>query len=382
MSAPLDPIPTARATIAEHTERGLALLAELVSQNSFTLNLPGVNRVQARLAEELRSLGLVVREIPCSDRGSVLVAETHPGMAHPLLLVAHADTVHPESPEYASLWSEGNRLLGPGVYDLKGSLVQILLTLTALREQGRLGEVPLKILINSAEENGSPATVAAIRDEARGARAALVLESGRVGGAIVLERSGCAEVRLTVEGVPAHAGNQFFEGRSAITGLARALVDAAKLSDQARGVTVNPGRIEGGGPLNVVADRAVCDFDIRAASLSDLEGAIRALGHLDAGGCATRLEVFDQCPPLAATTESRRLAEEYRGAAAAVGSSLEILPRVGGLSDANIISGVGVPVIDALGPVGGKAHTREEFVEAGSIPRRALELFAFIARRS
>ena len=267
---------------------------------------------------------------------------------------------------------------GPGVTDMKSGLLAGLYALKAII--GELGGLPferLTFIANPDEEIGSPTSVDHIRAAAADVDACLVLECARANGDIVSARKGILDTRLTVHGRAAHAGVEPEKGRNAILEAARIVRDLHALNGRWPGVTVNVGKIAGGTRPNVVAERCDLEVDVRATTadgLAAVEAAVRELvattevaGHHRRGARHGRLaadgEAGPQRPPRRACPGGR-----------ASGSGFEVHDTAtGGASDANTTSGMGVPTLDGLGPIGGNDHSPAEYLEVDSIvPRTAM----------
>lgn len=359
----------------------MKLLKALVEENSYTENIVGVNKVQGLLEDSFWELGLHTEKFNCKSRGDILVAKTSATSdgKKPMMLVGHADTVHAPSPDYKNFSEKGDILSGPGVFDMKAGLIEMFLVLDALKGLDLLSRIPLRILINSSEENSTPETVEKVALLSEGAAGALVFEIGREQGGIVLERKGIIELWCESKGKESHSGNNFHQGLNAIVPLCHIATEAARLVDDAEQVTVNVAQFSGGSHFCVVPGSAKLAIEVRAGTKEKLEAVLTTLQ-----GFASRYEhvtvrVDTFTPPLNKTPESVALFESFANAAALVGFPVTALPRVGGLSDANIIGSAGIPTIDALGPTGGNAHTRQEFVNKSSIAPRAAAVAAFLA---
>jgi glutamate carboxypeptidase len=267
---------------------------------------------------------------------------------------------------------EQGRLSGPGVYDMKGGLVQMLFALRALAELGLEPSVRAVVFVNSDEEIGSPGSAEHIRRLARTVVRAYVLEpSFGVAGKLKTARKGAARFRLRIKGAASHAGLDPEKGVSAILEASHQIQRLFELNDPERGVTVNVGTIDGGLRANVIAPEVVADVDARALRAEDarkIEQAILALAPVEEG---VRIEVeggFGR-PPLEPTERNRALWEGARRAAAELGIPLE-QATVGGASDGNITS-AHTATLDGLGPVGEGAHAAHEYVSVSQMPERA-----------
>jgi glutamate carboxypeptidase len=381
MTSPTPAVDEALAWLADQRPRAEGLLRALVEAGSFTQDRAGVARVVELVAPALEGAGLAVERIPGGALGPHL-AFRGPAPGAPTFLVGHLDTVFPPG-TFEGFRVEGDLGRGPGVFDMKGGVVVMLLGLAAARRAGLLARVPLAGLLVGDEEVGSPDSQPHLRRLAAGARAALCFESGRAGDLLVTARKGTASVRVTAHGVAAHAGNAHDQGRNAIWALARFVDLAQRLTDPARGVTVNVGTIRGGTTKNTVPDRAECEVDLRFLTTADGARLEAALAEAAAAAAVegTRLEVARQSwrDPLERTEASAALAEAYGGCLRASGLGSGEAPLVGGGSDACTTGAMGIPSIDALGPRGRAFHTQDEQVELGTIVPKAQAFLRYLA---
>jgi glutamate carboxypeptidase len=241
-------------------------------------------------------------------------------------------------------------------------------------------------MLVSDEESGSPESQPLLRERARGAACALVLESGRAGDLVVTRRKGGATVRAVAHGVAAHAGNEHEKGRNAIWALARFVDRAQALTDRARGATVNVGTFRGGTTKNTVPAEAACEVDLRFEAPGDgarLEADLaRVAREAAVEGTTVALERIGWRDPLVRTEASAALAREYLACAAASGLGAGEAPLVGGGSDACTTGAMGIPSIDGLGPRGRGFHTHEEEVDLASLVPKAAALVRFLAGRA
>jgi glutamate carboxypeptidase len=381
MPAPLD---DALSWLSGQREAMVALLAELVERNSFTGNREGVAAVAALLDPRLRRLGLSPETIPGGRFGPHL-AFAGPAAGARVFLVGHLDTVHPPG-TFEGFRAEGDRGIGPGAFDMKGGLVVMIFALEALHRAALLARIPVGGMLVSDEESGSPESQPLLRERARGAACALVLESGRAGDLVVTRRKGGATVRAVAHGVAAHAGNEHEKGRNAIWALARFVDRAQALTDRGRGVTVNVGTFQGGTTKNTVPAEARCEVDLRFETPEDgarLEAELgRAAREAAVDGTRIELERTGWRDPLVRTDASSALLREYLACAAASGLGTGEAPMVGGGSDACTTGAMGIPSIDGLGPRGRGFHTHQEEVDLASLFPKAAALVRFLAGRA
>lgn len=363
----------------------LPLLRRWVEVNSYTGNVEGCNRVADLLIEGFAPLGLAPERVAGNGCGDHLIFRTAawaPGAAHRVVLVGHHDTVFP--PGTFEVWDpQGDRLRGPGVLDMKGGLATIRTALAALDDVGALASLPLAVVSVADEETGSSDSRTMLEDLARGAGAALVFESGRATDALVTQRKGTGKVTVKVTGKAAHAGNNLKDGINAVWALARFVDGAQRLTDWDKGVTVNVGLLTGGTSANTVPEHARCQLDFRYVRQVDGVELMAAFDHLarglaDESGARFVLEGGIRRQPLERTEASLALLHRYEACALAEGLAGGEAPLQGGGSDANTVSAVGVPAIDALGPRGQGFHTHDEYIELPTLAQRTRALVRFL----
>jgi len=372
--------------LSEEGPRMEAALAELVSVNSFTENVEGGRQVADRLAQLFAIEGLETRRVK-SDRFAdhLIVASAKPAAGKaPVALVGHLDTVFPPG-TFEGYRRDGDLARGPGVLDMKGGLVVVAWALQALAHAGALADVPLRLVIVSDEEVGSPEGQAVIKSAIEGAQAALVFEAGRKGDLVITRRKGTGAATVIAHGKAAHAGNAHKEGANALWALAKLVDRAQSLTDYARGVTVNVGKVTGGTSKNTVPDRAEALVDLRFETRADGEALVRALEEA-ARECAaavpgTSIEIQGGIArlPLERTEASAKLMESYGEAARLSGLGSGEAPLIGGGSDASTSHAMGIASIDGLGPRGIGFHTKDEQIEVATLVLKAKALARFLA---
>jgi glutamate carboxypeptidase len=371
--------------LANQADEMEALLVRLVSENSYTGNAAGGNRVAGELRHAFEMPELICRVYPSEKFADHIVFSTiAPGPS--VALIGHLDTVFPpgtfEGYRRNGPWAEG-----PGVLDMKGGLVVAGFALKALARVGALARLPLCFAIVTDEEVGSPEGQPLLRSVAAGAQCGLVFEAGRTGDAIVTQRKGTGSLVATAHGRAAHSGNLHHEGINAIWALARFVDRAHALTDYARGTTVNVGTISGGHSKNAVPDLARAGIDIRfltseagRALLADLDRAARD-AEASVPGSTVAVEGGISRAPMDRTAASASLLAEYAACARASGLGDGEAPLSGGGSDANTLSAAGVPCIDGLGPRGSGYHTKDERIEISTMVPKAAALFRFLMGR-
>lgn len=364
-------------------------LAALVNVNSFTDNPEGGRKVGALLRELFTSApGLTAQGVPSTRYADHLVlrSQGRAGLA-PVALVGHLDTVFPPG-KFEGYRVDGALRRGPGVLDMKGGLVVIAYALKALAASGGLDALPpLRLVVVSDEEVGSPEGAGVIREAIGGADACLVFESGRVGDAIITRRKGTGAMKAVAHGKAAHAGNAHHEGANALWALARFVDRVQQLTDYPAGLTVNVGKVTGGQGKNTVPDHAEAEVDLRFCSRADGEALIqrfhRAAEDAAQGVPGTRIELSGGVArePLERTDASAALMAAYGTCAHASGLGHGEAALVGGGSDASTSSSMGIPSIDGLGPRGKGFHTVEEFIEVDTLIPKAQALARYLASR-
>lgn len=353
----------------------VAGLSAWVEVESPTDDAAAVNRLMDHVAGEAQDPALAVERIPGRDGlGDSLILRAGPASRDPgILVLSHLDTVHPIGTLARDLpiRRDGDRLYGPGVYDMKGGAY---LAFQAFRDVARAGaaKLPLTMLFTPDEEIGSPTTRKLIEDLGRKAAYVLVTEPARDGGKIVTSRKGVGRFTVHVEGRPAHAGSRHPDGRSAIREAAAQILAIEGLTDYGRGVTTNIGRISGGTADNVVPQHCHFAVDLRVNTVADGEALAAHILGLAPVGPDMRVTIAGGMnrPPFERTEAVAALFEKARGLAAEIGLDLQDVPRTGGGSDGNYTAALGIPTLDGLGIDGDGAHTLHEHALVSSIQPR------------
>ncbi|WP_088102574.1 M20 family metallopeptidase [Halalkalibacter urbisdiaboli] len=362
----------------------LMLLEELVNIDSGSYQKKGIDKVGSILRKRFETLGYDIKEIEQRKRGNHLII-SHPKVTMPsILIVAHMDTVFPEgTAEKRPFKIEGNRAYGPGVIDMKASLVAVLYALETLREQGDSSYKHVKVLLTTDEEIGSITSRSLIEQEARGMSYVLVMEPARKDGSVVTERRGNGRFTLKVRGRAAHSGIEPEKGRSAIEELAHKIVKLYELNDHEHGVSINVGIIEGGAAVNTVSSRAVGHIDVRVATQEQAEELAHKIEEVcassDVRGTIIELTGDINRPPMIKDEKISELFHIVQNVGKELGLTIKDT-KTGGGSDASFTAALGIPTIDGLGPVGGNAHSEKEYLEIPSFTERTLLLAKVIQR--
>ena len=356
--------------------------------NSGSRNLDGLARVAGDLADAFAALpgalALVdpapVDAIDASGRAIELPHGQHvhltvrPHAPMQILLTGHMDTVFGvDHPFQALTWLDSGTLGGPGVADMKGGIAVMLAALKALEASPSAARIGYEVVLNSDEEVGSLASAALIAAAARGKAAALTFEpSALPDGTLAGARPGSGNFSFTVRGKSAHAGRNPEDGRNALI----AAADLALRLSKGVGprLSINPAKIDGGGPNNVVPDLAILRVNVRPATLEDQARATSLIEAAVAMVAAEHEVTIDTHghfarPPKPMTPELEALFGLVKQAGADLGQTIGWQPT-GGVCDGNNIAACGVPVIDTMGVRGGKIHSMGRFrLQTTSRPR-------------
>jgi glutamate carboxypeptidase len=356
-------------------------LVELVSPSS---DANALDRALTWIEGALAGLGASIERMPASGKqgglgapdgsaqgAGITVAKRGADDHRRMLLCVHLDTVHAHWP--GATWTEvGSRVVGPGVADMKGGVLVVLLALRALRTAG-VDDLSWTVVATTDEETGSWASRDALAALAPGHAAAFIPEPAMPDGSVVVQRPGSARVGIDVFGRAAHAGRDAANGISAVTALCEAVAAAARLADPPRRI-VNMARLVGGEATNIVPDRASAEGNIRWQSEADGQALMASLRALGRGAP-------DDLPHVVVDIRVNRPVKERSQAVEALVRCMEDAAGVlglqvgagftGGVSDGNIVQAAGVPTIDGMGVRGGNLHRSDEFAELDSLGERA-----------
>ncbi|QQE10126.1 hydrolase [Planctomycetota bacterium] len=363
----------ALAEINSHTlnTKGICDVAKLVTEFAAVLNPDLTETIEMPAAPNVDDLGNVI-ENPIAP---ALKFTKRPNAPIQVLLMIHMDTVYPIDHPFQSLnWIDDNTLNGPGVLDAKGGIITMLTALQAFEQSPHASELGYTIIFNTDEEIGSPSSVNMIKEHAKDVHLALVYEPAMPNGDIVSTRKGSGNFAITVQGQAAHAGRDFFKGKNALNAVASLTQELNKITNADSGTTCNIGYIHGGGPVNVVPDKAVLKFNIR---LFDADAQVSIYQQLKAlteeldqtEGYGAQLHGSFYNPPKVLTPALSQLMEHIQLLSKDLGMDIQYQPS-GGVCDGNKIASVGTPVIDTLGPRGNYMHNPNEFVLVDSLPQR------------
>ncbi|MBR0733824.1 M20 family metallopeptidase [Bradyrhizobium japonicum] len=372
--------------LASQRQAMIDLLRDVVNIDSGSYDKEGVDAVGARFERHFTEHGIPFRRESNATFGDAIHAEVaKPGSNEkPVLLMGHRDTVFGKGEAGRRPFTiEGKRAYGPGVADMKSGVVMNIFVATAFHKFGGSPH-PIKVLITSDEEIGSPSSRPVIEREGRAARAVFNSEPGRPTGNIVTGRKGGIFMHFAITGKAAHSGANFAAGVSAIGELAHKIVQIHALTDLDKGITLNVGLVSGGQSVNTTAPSAEGQIDLRYVDPADRARIMAAIEKIIATsyvpGTSATLTVKGEFVPVVQSAESKALFEGYQAAAKQVGLATLQGEFSGGCADSGFTAAVGTPTICGLGPVGGLAHTPEEYLELDSIVPRAQALALAILR--
>ncbi len=370
------------AWIASQQQAMIDLLRETVDIDSGSYNKAGIDAVGAAIERWLAGQGIATERLSQARHGDCIRAMVgaEPAAASPtnaptnIVLMGHRDTVFPDGEVNRRPFTIKDGIAyGPGVADMKAGLVMNAFVLAAFAKFGG-APAPLVGLFTGDEEIGSPEGRPVIEAEARRARVVFNSEPGRVSGNVVTGRKGGVFSFFRITGKAAHSGGNFIEGISAIEELARKIQAIHALTDLERGITLNVGLVSGGQSVNTVAPWAEGQIDLRYVHPEDRDeimGKIEAIiAKSFVPGTKAELTIKGEFLPLNQTPVAKRLFELYVQSAAETGFKTDG-EFTGGCADSGFTAAVGAPTICAVGPVGGKAHSPDEFLVIDSLVPRA-----------
>jgi len=367
----------------------LSQILDWAAINSGSRNLAGLGHMASNLADVFSALpGELGYEEPTPvdnvDTGGRPTAMQHGQHLHltvrpdapiQLLLTGHMDTVFGVDHEFQETrWLEDGILNGPGVADMKGGIAVMLAALKAVEHSPIADRFGYEVVINSDEEVGSLSSADLLARSATGKRAALTYEpSALPDGTLAGARPGSGNFSFVVRGRSAHAGRNPEDGRNALLAASELALHLA--SSRYPGLNVNPSRIDGGSPSNVVPDLAILRVNLRPRTPEDEDRArelIQTAVDAIAAERDVRIEVHGGFgrPPKPLTPEAEALFNLVKQAGADLGQTIGWQPS-GGVCDGNNIAACGVPVVDTMGVRGGKIHSMEEFLIVESLHERA-----------
>ncbi len=396
------------------TPEAIALLERLVNQNSGTGDTAGVRAVGQLLAPRFAALGLAPRWVDGAawGRAGHLLA-SHAGRHARLrvLLIGHLDTVF-EADSPFQRWERlsDSTARGPGINDMKGGDVEMLLVIRALQAAGAFEQFDLRVVLTGDEElPGTPLELARadLLAAARDCDVALGFECGSGDpGQAMTARRGSSGWRLRTWGRRAHSSQIFRRdvGAGAVFELAR-ILDAFRdsLADEPH-LTFNAGLVLGGshvalerggqgtasGKANVVPESALATGDLRAltrAQVAHARAVMTRIAQRHLPGTGAELEFEDGYPPLAPAAAHDSLLAIYDRASRdlGLGPVVATRPDDAGAADIANVDELVPMALDGIGLPGSGGHTVHEDallpMLAGNAKRVAVTLLRLAAAR-
>ena len=354
-------------------------LKEIVKIQSGSHNKAGIDRTAMAISHAFQGIDVSTETVEQQLQGNNLVirSSAQPSANKQVLLVGHMDTVFPEDTDFNWYKADNDKSYGPGVVDMKGGLVVGIYALKALAELGLLGQIPITFIFNSDEEIGSRSSVDLIQKEANSSAFAFVLEAGGLENEVVTGRKGNLTIELHIEGKAGHAAFATKDKPSAILEMAHKIIEFESLNDFGRGITINVGKIDGGIGSNTIPEFSNAQVDFRFVDPSDLKKLEEKVSDIAnkvvVQGTQCSVDFISGRPPMQQSSGNRRLFQTTADIAKNMGYPVKEQFRFG-VSDANFIADLNVPVIDGLGPIGARDHSRDEYMIKESLLKRTILL--------
>jgi glutamate carboxypeptidase len=354
-------------------------LEEIIKIQSGSHNKAGIDKTAGAIARTFQDLDVTTETVEQALQGNNLVvrSQAQPAAEKQVLLVGHMDTVFPEDTDFNWYKADSDKSYGPGVIDMKGGLVVGIYALKALAKIGLLNQIPLTFIFNSDEEIGSRGSVDLIQKEANSSAFAFVLEAGGLENEVVTARKGNLTIELHIEGRAGHAAFATQDKPSAILEMAHKIIELESLNDFDKGITINVGKIDGGIGSNTIPEFSNAQVDFRFVDPSDLKNLeikVSDIAHkVVIKGTHSRVDFISGRPPMQQSPGNQNLFKITAGIADHMGYPVKEQFRFG-VSDANFIADLNIPVIDGLGPIGGRDHSRDEYMIQESLLKRTILL--------
>jgi glutamate carboxypeptidase len=375
--------------IASQERAMIDRVAQWANINSHSHNTTGLAKLAENLAADFAPLGgeLQWHDLPpvasIDNRGQtihtplgrMLTITKRPSAPIRIFLNIHFDTVYAKDSPFQSVREESGNFHGPGVADAKGGIAVMLTALQALERHPDSHRVGWLVLLNPDEEIGSPGSASLLEAAAKTHSFGLLFEPALPDGAIVDRRKGSGGFAILIRGRAAHAGRDFASGRSALLAAAKLALELHSLNEKIPGITLNIGSIDGGAPVNVVPDLAICRINIRTTEPRDADTALTAVKNLIADlnttdGISAELHGKFANVPKIPDDRTLRLLDAVLSCGRDLGLTIPTRPS-GGASDGNKLAAAGLPNIDSLGPRGDRIHSPDEYLITRSLVERA-----------
>ncbi len=351
-------------------------LKYVVSINSPSEFAEGNDSVGEFLLSLLCDLDIKANKFDGDPFGQHIVVDSCRKFAPNLLFCGHMDTVFPLGTEWPFRIANG-RAFGPGVIDMKSGIIALIYALRALHFTGGI-PAGFRILLNSDEEQGSINSRRLLPELLKDIDFAFILEPAEPDGKVIIKRKGIGKFEISVTGLAAHAGKSPETGINAILEIAHKIVAAENLARKKKGTTINTGVVNGGQSAFIVAESARAVIEGRVWSVVEqarIESGMKNLANKSSvKGAKISVGGGFHRPPLMYLPEAKILIDSVKSASKELGMKVQF-GGSGAASDGNNISSFGIPVIDGMGPVGGREHSHDEYLEVESLFERT-ELLA------
>lgn len=377
------------AAIGEAAPAMVSRAVDWCAISSGSRNLPGLRAQQQALAEAFAALPGEIERLALPSSAEVgpdgearvqihpeaLRLTVRPEAPLQVVLTGHYDTVYPADTAFLAVRTRPDGALhGPGIADMKGGISVMLGALEAFEAHPLARRVGYRVLLSPDEELGSPASASLLAAIAADGHIGMTYEPAMADGALASARKGSGNFHVAIRGRAAHAGRDFESGRNALAGAAALAAQLHGLNGRREGVTINISRIDGGGPLNVVPDRAVLRFNVRAPDAAAAQWFDEALAAALAAAPAAglKVEVHGGFSRPAKPVDAAQAA--LMGALAEVGALVGApvsWRSSGGVCEGNNLHAAGLPNIDTLGVRGGDIHSDAEYAWPDSFAERA-----------
>lgn len=376
--------------INSQQEDMVRLVCTLANINSGSYHLEGLAKVMTVLKQAFQPLGGDIEEItlPPFQRmdsqgeithlplGKALSIRKRVNAPFQVFLGGHMDTVYAkDNPFQTTCPINAQRMVGPGVADMKGGLVVMLKALQAFEMSPFAKPIGWEILINPDEEIGSPGSQHLFKQCAVRNHLGMIFEPSLPDGSLVVKRKGSAVYAVSAKGRRAHVGREFAQGRNAIHAMVSFLHSLQSRAEGMEDFILNTGSLAGGGEVNVVPDLAFCRLNIRSWNLSQIAAFEEAM-QIEQQRIASKTGVLFHIqkevsrPPKPFDEFTRGFFDAISSCGQEIGIQLKG-ESTGGVTDGNILASAGLPTLDTLGVRGGKLHTPEEYIELDSLTERA-----------
>lgn len=367
--------------------------------NSGSYHVEGIQKFRAALEDNFRWLGGDMQVVPMAPyvqidsqgyEKQLQIAEAlsirkRSDAPIQVLLVGHMDTVYGKDHAFQTTkYIDDNTINGPGVADLKGGLVVMLKALEALEGFEGKEQVGWQVILNPDEEIGSISSDPLLKQSAVDKHLGMIYEPAMADGSIVGERKGSGNFSIVIKGKSSHAGRNPEEGRNAIVACAKITTQLFDLNGKRSGLTVNPGKVEGGGALNTVPDLAIIHFNIRTKDVADEAWVLEKIGEIidefhNRNGYQAALHGFFTRTPKPMSPANQAVMDMVLDCGAQLGLKIAVKPS-GGCCDGNNLWRHGLPNVDTLGVRGANIHSENEIIYLDSLVERA-QLSALLLMR-